>query len=277
MKNRLVDGCGGKNLRNFMLCELLVKRPQLGMEHLAGSRKPAHGQSKASFTLIELLVVIAIIAILAAMLLPALSAARERAKSANCSGNLKNIGVYQGMYADNNNEFFTPINTTNVGEYTTSVKYLWPQRLMVHIDGATDKEHSQLFFCPSFQGPDENAFWSQISYGIRSYSYAIANTISRALLEDPSAAAYIHDSVSKNGSGVLKGAYMVYNRLNYQGSGTIHIRHGKNFNSLFGDGHVAAESKDTPAALEFKGFLTYQHSPAWWGPYTNKITFVEGN
>ena len=58
---------------------------------------------KPSFTLIELLVVIAIIAILAAILMPALSSARERAKTSGCNNNLKQFGTWCHMYADNFN------------------------------------------------------------------------------------------------------------------------------------------------------------------------------
>ena len=61
---------------------------------------------KRRFTLIELLVVIAIIAILAAMLLPALSAARERARAASCLNKLKQLGLAYTMYAQNNDDFY---------------------------------------------------------------------------------------------------------------------------------------------------------------------------
>ena len=77
-------------------------------------------KNRKSFTLIELLVVIAIIAILAAMLLPALSAARERARTSNCLSKLTQFGVGVQMYAGDNTSYI-PVVAGNGTLYNLNI------------------------------------------------------------------------------------------------------------------------------------------------------------
>jgi prepilin-type N-terminal cleavage/methylation domain-containing protein/prepilin-type processing-associated H-X9-DG protein len=72
-------------------------------------------RSRGGFTLIELLVVIAIIAILAAMLLPALSSAKERAKRSQCANSLKQMGIAMGMYVGDNNSTYPLLKWSDGG------------------------------------------------------------------------------------------------------------------------------------------------------------------
>lgn len=96
------------------------------------------------FTLIELLVVIAIIAILAAILFPVFAQAREKARSASCSSNLKQISLGLLMYAQDYDEWMPPSECWNCGNGDNLNPYTrWFGRMESYV------KNKQLYTCPT--------------------------------------------------------------------------------------------------------------------------------
>jgi len=124
---------------------------QVFPKRFAGSGVLLGMHSRRAFTLIELLVVIAIIGILAALLLPALSSAKQRAWTTQCNSNLHQIGLGMRIFADDANGLYPesggtiPWGTTDVAPPDGSGKPGWMQQIVSYT------QNTNIYHCPANQ------------------------------------------------------------------------------------------------------------------------------
>jgi prepilin-type N-terminal cleavage/methylation domain-containing protein len=151
-------------------------------------------ENRRAFTLIELLVVIAVIAILAAILLPVLASARQKAQSIQCLNNLRQWGIAFHMYCDDNNDIVPeegntalPINDGGGATATPNYYLAWYQVVppMVgslslcdlygangHPNNAPIPSNPSIFSCPGAPPPDPNeGFQKPLKFALAYFMY----------------------------------------------------------------------------------------------------------
>ncbi|MFH0795641.1 MAG: DUF1559 domain-containing protein [Candidatus Omnitrophota bacterium] len=196
--------------------------------------KSVLSQIRHAFTLIELLVVIAIIAILAAMLLPALSQAREQARKSNCMNNLKQLGLAIMMYANDQEErlpsaYLYPYPA----EPATQCGWGWLLVNSGYAPPVASLRTLTIFKCPGEGNRDFNYYvYTGSIYG---YNYANLAEVKMSQIKNPTETIMLADSsYYETGNG-----FFLINATWAQNWYRIWARHSGGLNILWVDGHVS--------------------------------------
>ncbi|MDD2708232.1 MAG: DUF1559 domain-containing protein [Verrucomicrobiae bacterium] len=224
-----------------------IKKPPAPDKSRRATQASSIKIQKNAFTIIELLVVTCTISILCALLTPALRAARDKAKSIQCMGNLKQIGLAAMLYAESNNE-----RLPDPGQGTGFHQRLWIYAGYQGTPPTTTggEKAARIFHCPA-----DKVVRDVVDSPPRSYSMNVG--LSPYSVNDPS---ILRGPVSKDGvcsladipdpsNTILVMEYHnTFNRFanyscsainGYRSSRVTNIFHNGGANYLFVDGHVA--------------------------------------